>query len=67
MFIMTRKELEEQYGETWTTDELREEFTVKGFSMCICVVERKSDGKVGSLDFTRTDDEGRCYYDFVAD
>ena len=50
---MSRKE--------WNTKELQEEFKVIGFSMGVCVVERKSDGVKGSLDF---DHAPRVYYDF---
>lgn len=39
------------YGEAWTTDMLRQDFDVLGFSMGLVVVQRKSDNKKGSLDF----------------
>lgn len=49
--------------QTWTTDQLREEFVVQGFSAGLCVVKRKSDGLVGSLDFGGYP---RIYHSFVA-
>jgi hypothetical protein len=58
-----RKELEEKYGQVWNTSELREEFEVTGFCYGMVVVKRKSDGVVGSLDFTHLP---RLYYSFVA-
>jgi hypothetical protein len=40
-----------------------EHYTVLGFAMYLCVVERKSDGVRGTLDFA--DVAGvRFYYDF---
>lgn len=36
---------------TWTTAELQEEFEVMGFQAPFVVARRKSDGKVGSLEF----------------
>jgi hypothetical protein len=38
--------------ETWTTEQLREQFEVKGFMAPYVVVRRKSDGIKGSLEFT---------------
>lgn len=49
--------------EEWNTAELQEQYTVKGFGTSLCVVERKSDGVLGSLNF---DHHPRIYYDFVA-
>ena len=46
---------------TWNTEEMQKEFTVTGFGLGYCVVKRKSDGVVGSLDF---DHSPRVYYDF---
>jgi hypothetical protein len=37
--------------ETWTTEQLREQFEVKGFMAPYVVVRRKSDGKRGILEF----------------
>ncbi len=38
----------------WSTDQLREEFTVIGFAAPFVVAIRKSDGKKGSLEFTHS-------------
>lgn len=46
-----REALEVQYGQVWTTDELREDFDVLGFSAPLVVVCRKADGRKGSLEF----------------
>ena len=62
--ISPRAEFEKEHGQTWTTEEMQAAFTVKGFSLGVCVVNRKSDGQLGSLDFTRVGDE-RLYYRFV--
>ena len=46
-----------------TKDQMLSEYTVLGFAMYLCVVERKSDGVRGTLDFT--DVAGvRYYYNF---
>jgi len=58
-----RQELESKYGQVWNTDELRRDFEVTGFCYGMVVVKRKSDGVVGSLDFTHLP---RFYYSFVA-
>jgi hypothetical protein len=42
-----------QAGEpVWDTDQMRAEFEVTGFMAPLVVVRRRSDGKVGSLQFT---------------
>ena len=46
-----------------TKDQMLSEYTVLGFAMYMCVVERKSDGVRGTLDFTDVDGT-RLYYDF---
>jgi hypothetical protein len=38
--------------EKWTTDQLREEFDVVGFAAPLVVVRRRSDNRLGSLEFT---------------
>ena len=43
----------------WSRDQMQRDFEVKGFSMLICVVTRRADGKLGSLDF---DHAPRFYY-----
>jgi hypothetical protein len=39
-------------GQTWDTEQLQADFTVIGYSAPYCVVRRKSDQKVGTLEFT---------------
>jgi hypothetical protein len=45
-----------------STDELREDYTVTGFSMGMCVAKRKSDGEEVVLDFTNSPSGKRYYY-----
>ena len=49
---------------TWTTDELQEDFEVIGFQAPFVVVRRKSDGVLGSLQFTQSP---RVYFGWVED
>ena len=44
-----------------TKDDMLEQFTVLGFAMNMCVVERKSDGVRGTLDFANSP---RLYFNF---
>jgi hypothetical protein len=39
-------------GRTWTTAELQEDFEVLGFLAPFVTVRRRSDGQLGSLEFT---------------
>jgi hypothetical protein len=48
--------------EKMTTAEMQELYEVKGFALGICVVRRKSDNAIGTLDF---DHAPRYYYNFV--
>ena len=48
-------------GQTWTTEQLREEFEVEGFMAHFVVVRRKSDGARGTLMFGH---HPRVYFDF---
>ena len=41
-------------GQRWTTDELRAEFEVIGYAAPFVVVQRRSDGQRGSLEFTHS-------------
>jgi hypothetical protein len=50
--------------QTWTTDQLREEFEVIGFMAPFVVVKRLSDGVKGSMEFTH---HPRVYFGFKAD
>lgn len=59
-----RASLEAQYGQVWDGSQLGEEFDVTGFMAPLVVVKRKSDGQVGSLEFTHMP---RFYFNFVAD
>jgi hypothetical protein len=61
---ITRESLEARHGQVWTLDEFEKEFSMTGFMAPIVVVRRKSDGKVGSLEFTH---RPRFYFNFVAD
>ena len=44
-----------------TTAEMQKQYNVLGFSLNMCVVERKSDGVKGTLDF---DHSPRLYFNF---
>ena len=47
-----------------TKDEMLDEYTVLGFSYGMCIVERKSDGVRGTLDFYE-EDSIRYYHNFL--
>ena len=51
-------------GQTWTTEQLREEFEVEGFMAPFVVVRRKCDGVRGTLTFRH---HPRFYFDFQED
>ena len=51
-------------GTTWTTEELSVEFEVQGFMAPLVVVRRRSDGVLGTLQFT---DSPRVYFGWVED
>lgn len=55
--------LQAQVGEVLTTSEMQEKYDVQGFSAYMCVVRRKSDNALGSLDFSHYP---RFYHSFVA-
>lgn len=59
-----REEMEAKYGQVWSTDELSEEFTVTGFAAPYVIVTRKSDNKVGSLQFAHSP---RFYFNWKED
>lgn len=61
---ITRESLEAKHGQVWDTKQLGEEFSVTGFMAPLVVVRRKSDGKLGSLEFTHMP---RFYFNFIAD
>jgi len=58
----SREALEKQYGQVWTTDELRNDFDVIGFAAPLVVVIRKTDRQKGSLEFRSRPD--RFYFNF---
>ena len=57
----TREELEKQYGQVWSTDQLREEFDVTGFMAPFVVVTRRSDEVRGTMMFVHMP---RFYFSF---
>lgn len=46
-----RKHLEALVGQTWTTQELQDEFVIDSFAFCLAFGRRKSDGVKVSIDF----------------
>jgi hypothetical protein len=60
----TRAELEEQYGEVWSTEEMTKDFDALGFMAPYIVVRRKADGVRGSLEFRHSP---RYYFNFQAE
>ena len=62
--LSLRTELESKFGKVWDTAELQEDFKVKGFCYGCVIVERKSDKKLGTLEFTHMP---RFYYNFMED
>lgn len=60
-----REQLEAQYGQVWDTRGLARDFIVIGFMAPLIVVQRKSDGVKGSLEFQNG--PPRFYFNFVAD
>jgi len=48
--------------QTWTTTELQEDFNVIAFLAPWVEVRRKTDGVVGTLEFS---DNPRIYYNFI--
>lgn len=49
------------HDERMTTDEMLDKYEVLGFALGMCIVQRKSDGVKGTLDF---DHAPRFYYNF---
>lgn len=58
----SREALEAQYGQVWSTDQLRDDFDVIGFGAPFVVVVRKADGVKGSLMFQHSP---RFYFSFT--
>lgn len=59
-----RSELETRHGRLWTTSELSQDFEVKGFMAPYVIVRRRSDGKMGSLEFQH---DPRYYFGWQED
>jgi hypothetical protein len=59
-----RQRLGAQYGQVWDTDQLSREFDVLALMAPCVVVQRKSDGCKGSLEFQH---HPRFYFNFVHD
>lgn len=51
-------------GQTWTTEELQRDFEVMGFAAPFVVARRRSDGQLGSLEFTN---RPRVYFGWKPD
>ena len=60
----SREALEQEHGQVWDTNQLSQDFEVKGFMAPFVVVKRKSDGAVGSLKFQHSP---RFYFSFTKD
>jgi hypothetical protein len=60
----TRQQLEALHGQVWDTTELARDFEVLGFLAPYVVVQRRSDGVKGSLEFQHYP---RFYFCFQAD
>ena len=59
-----RATLAAKYGQVWNTSELCADFEVLGFMAPYVVVQRKTDGCKGSLEFQHSP---RLYFNFVPD
>ena len=53
--------LEAKYGRVWNLDQLTQEFDIEGFRSPLVVVRRRSDGKLGSMEFQH---EPRFYFNY---
>lgn len=56
-----RAALEREYGQVWNAEELRRDFEVKSFAAPFVIVRRRSDGRMGSLEFQH---HPRFYFNF---
>jgi hypothetical protein len=59
-----RRELERLHGRTWDPRELAADFEVMGFMAPLVVARRRTDGKVGSLEFQH---DPRLYFNWRED
>ena len=57
-----RADMEVRYGKVWDTDELQQDFHVLSFLAPFVLVQRKSDGKKGTLEFVHSP---RWYFNFT--
>jgi hypothetical protein len=57
-----KKELQKDYNEVLTTDELQNKYIVNSFGFGYCFVTEKETGTKGSLSFTHMP---RYYFNFV--
>ena len=62
--VITRENLEAQYGKVWTMDELRPDFEILAFAAPFVVAKRKSDRVKGTFEFTHSP---RFYFNWVED
>jgi hypothetical protein len=62
--LTERKRLEARYGQIWDAEQLAKDFTVLGFMSPYVVVQRKGDGRKGSLEFQHAP---RFYFNLVLD
>lgn len=51
-------------ADAMTKEEMQDKYTVLGFALGMCIVERKEDGVRGTLDFSPHDGV-RYYYNFL--
>ena len=56
-----RQEFEQAYGQVWDTEQLTKDFRVVSFMAPFAFVERRSDGRKGSLKFSH---RPRFYHSF---
>ena len=59
-----KTELESDFDDVVDTAELKENYTVQSFLAPFVIVTRKSDGAVGTMEFTH---DPRYYYRFIED
>lgn len=57
----SREALEAEHGQVWDTQQLQQDFEVRGFGAPLVIVRRRSDGVLGSLMFQH---QPRFYFGF---
>ena len=60
----SRVQLESQYGQVWSTDELKKDFEVIGFMAPLVIVKEITTGAKGSMEFQH---HPRFYFNYVKD